>query len=67
MYCIGNINGYESVDDMMKTDKKKKTPNVQINTKEDTAVIIYSSGTTGLPKGVVLTHYELVAGATLLR
>ena len=67
MYCIGNINGYESVDEMVKTNNNQKPPNVQINTKEDTAVIIYSSGTTGLPKGVVLTHYELVAGATLLR
>ena len=46
---------------MVKTDNNQKPPNVQINTKEDTAVIIYSSGTTGLPKGVVLTHYELVA------
>ena len=64
---MGNINEYESVDDMIKTDKKQEPPNVQINTKEDTAVIIYSSGTTGLPKGVVLTHYELVAGATILR
>ena len=67
MYRIGNINGYESVDEMVKTDNNQKPPNVQINRKEDTAVIIYSSGTTGLPKGVVLTHYELVAGATILR
>ena len=52
---------------MIKTDKKQEPTNVQIDTKEDTAVIIYSSGTTGLPKGVVLTHYELVAGATILR
>ena len=52
---------------MVKTDNNQKPPNVQINRKEDTAVIIYSSGTTGLPKGVVLTHYELVAGATILR
>ena len=63
MYCIGYINGFESVDNMMKTDSKKKSPNVQINTREDVALIIYSSGTIGLPKGVVLSHYELVAGS----
>lgn len=29
----------------------------------DTAVLLYSSGTTGLPKGVELTHFNLVANA----
>lgn len=31
--------------------------------KEDVAVIGYTGGTTGLPKGVMLTHYNLVANA----
>ena len=33
----------------------------QINVKEDLVVLPYSSGTTGLPKGVMLTHHNLVA------
>lgn len=36
-------------------------PAVTINPREDTAVLLYSSGTTGFPKGVMLTHYNVVA------
>jgi acyl-CoA synthetase (AMP-forming)/AMP-acid ligase II len=32
---------------------------VEINAREDVAVLPYSSGTTGLPKGVMLTHHNI--------
>jgi acyl-CoA synthetase (AMP-forming)/AMP-acid ligase II len=37
-------------------------PSVDFNPSEDLAVLPYSSGTTGKPKGVMLTHANLVAG-----
>ena len=38
-----------------------RAPEPEIDAREDLAVVPYSSGTTGLPKGVMLTHRNLVA------
>jgi long-chain acyl-CoA synthetase len=42
-------------------------PHVEINPKEDLAVLPYTSGTTALPKGTMLTHYNLLTSECLLK
>lgn len=39
----------------------KGVPDVQINPKEDLALIQYTGGTTGVSKGAMLTHYNIVS------
>jgi len=41
-------------------------PEVEINPKEDWALLQYTAGTTGLPKGTILTHANTVANTTQL-
>lgn len=43
---------------------KPEPPKVDINPKEDLMALIYSGGTTGYPKGVMLTHYYYIATRT---
>jgi len=40
---------------------KADPPEYQFNPKEDLAALVYTSGTTGLPKGTMLTHYNMVS------
>jgi long-chain acyl-CoA synthetase len=35
-------------------------PTVIINVKEDPAILIYTGGTTGVPKGVMTSHYNMI-------
>lgn len=42
-------------------------PDVEIDPVEDLAVLQYTGGTTGFPKGAMLTHYNLIANAEMTR
>ncbi len=42
-------------------DERAPAPEIAIDPKHDLAAILYTSGTTGFPKGAMLTHANLVA------
>jgi len=44
-----------------------KAPEVSISSKEDTALILYTGGTTGTPKGAELTHSNLISNVEQMR
>jgi len=45
---------------------KLNPPEYEFNVKEDLAALVYTSGTTGLPKGTMLTHFNMVSNITQL-
>ncbi len=59
VFVFGEAEGATPFASLLQSDGK--LPAVTINPREDVVALPYSSGTTGLPKGVMLTHYNLVA------
>jgi len=59
MFVIGEAEGAVSFASLL--DNEGDAPAVEIDPRNDVVTLPYSSGTTGLPKGVMLTHRNLVA------
>lgn len=54
------VHGFQ---DILENGTPPNVPDVKINPKEDTGTLIYTGGTTGVPKGVKLSHFNLVGNA----
>jgi hypothetical protein len=58
---IGGADGCRPFSDLLADDGKCFPSDVTIDPHEDIVILPYSSGTTGLPKGVMLSHFNVVA------
>ncbi|MDL2080622.1 4-coumarate--CoA ligase family protein [Streptomyces sp. GXMU-J15] len=64
IFVCDSAPGHRSLIDMLATTAPE--PEVDIDPAEDTAALPYSSGTTGVPKGVMLTHRQIATNLVQL-
>ena len=66
VFVIGEAQGCESISALLSDDGAAFPKMVKINPKEDVVALLSSSGTTGIPKVAMITHYNLIAEICLV-
>jgi Long-chain acyl-CoA synthetases (AMP-forming) len=71
LYSIKPVEGFSLLSELMELGQQNVNPQLLKKTKasvlpSDLATIIYTSGTTGIPKGVMLTHTNLISNMMCL-
>jgi len=59
---VGNVDFF-GFQDILSNGTPIELPEIKIDPKKDVATLIYTGGTTGIPKGVMLTHFNMSANA----
>ena len=67
MIVLGEAEGCIPFSTLVKENEKTSLSRDVISLENDVALLPYSSGTTGLPKPVMLSHYNIVANLCQLR
>lgn len=59
---VGNVMFYK-YQEVLQNGLPINVPKVEFDLKKDPAILIYTGGTTGVPKGVMTSHYNMVVNA----
>ncbi|XP_070575439.1 luciferin 4-monooxygenase-like [Ptychodera flava] len=67
IFVMGNesVGGCTLFTKLIGDDGSAFPSDLKVNPKQDVAALLFSSGTTGPPKGVMLTHYNVIASVHL--